>query len=129
MPTAKNREEFIRVWEEQFNYMRYLAHSLPSKEALAYLAEVKALRNWVAKAANNTFPEVAECAYCGAETNRVCPVCLKPTCELCLELPCENDHKEPEPEDWDYLRTSPEEQVAELQLAEQEGRHRNHGSA
>lgn len=55
------------------------------------------------------------CFYCGDKSSGSCPTCGKEICELCLELPCENTHKEPEPEGWDYLRASPEEQARELE--------------
>lgn len=52
------------------------------------------------------------CQYCGDPVDTICPRCGKAVCEECRELPCANDHKEPEHPD--YLRASPQEQAAEL---------------
>jgi len=41
---AKNLQEFKECWIEEFDRMGYLASSLPSKEALEYLEELKELR-------------------------------------------------------------------------------------
>ena len=39
-----NQELFKKCWIDEFDHMGYLASSLPSKEALEYLEELKELR-------------------------------------------------------------------------------------
>jgi len=53
---AKNLQEFKECWIEEFDHMGYLASSLPSKEALNYLQELKELRaKYLQKAIEHTY--------------------------------------------------------------------------
>jgi hypothetical protein len=82
---AKNREEFISCWEEEFDILAMLSESLPTgptgeNVALQYLAELQKLRAYVETAAKETYDpkpinppvfQVPTCPDCGEPLNRV----------------------------------------------------------
>jgi hypothetical protein len=65
---AKNREEFISCWEEEFDVLAMLSESLPMSSkpniALEYLGKLRELRlRYIALAANDTYG-ARFCRYC-----------------------------------------------------------------
>ena len=58
MTRAKDRAEFIESWEYEFRVLGLLGNSLPPKQALAYLDEIKKLQEkYLTLAADNSYPQ------------------------------------------------------------------------
>ena len=61
---AKNREEFISCWEEEFDILAMLSERLPTNSALEYLNKLRELRlRYIALAANETYG-LQFCRHC-----------------------------------------------------------------